>query len=664
MWALSSHLVSIIYALLIQASAALQNGRIHTSSWESTGAPKNTFATASKCQIFKTYPTINSESVCWAFENNLDSKHALTHSLFREVASHLRSNTASNGSRVTCLPFLIQRNIDDCNEPIVEFSCEDLKYALASDYLDACTGKNIRDGVAASASNDGEGGWRMEGLGSINTPSTQTGASTTNMHSNQHSFQSKRLHWDSVVDAKNTVVFNSAGAHISSQLAPTSLAALHGLNGAATGICLNLYVTKSDLLQSAPPHTDKQDVVVIQTQGRKRWRVYSPSDSAMKFHVDPFCRGKGDDELSVEMLSDEGSELLLDVTLLPGDVLFVPARFPHTTDTLDCYGEEDEESYYSAQDSGDGDYSYKKRPSSIHLTLGLDTHVWAMNYVSMRKLALRRFGVHDALVESNDFEADQQSSENMEQCVGRVNQLSYDLREGLFSSLDFNNTCYDSETSMAKNLLAFHDRINLECSVCDSDKKQQIHNHNSLTLDQCLSTVHHFQNVWQKIEIMHQKMYIAALMEERVRITEKGGWATNVGDFMVQKRAERLSIFRVFAFFEKLDKLREMLRAWGDGDPQGNTNARHIGESLPNLMEGDQVEANLLDARGRANTRTSALLGTTCYDRAAEKGSWSSAKVIKVRADGLFNLQLFDGTIENDIHRVDIKGPHGLGIFI
>ena len=72
-------------------------------------------------------------------------------------------------------------------------------------------------------SNDGEGGWRMEGLGSINTPSTQTSASATNMNSNQYSFQSKHLHWDSVLDAQNTVVFNSAGAHISSQLAPTSL---------------------------------------------------------------------------------------------------------------------------------------------------------------------------------------------------------------------------------------------------------------------------------------------------------------------------------------------------------------------------------------------------------------------------------------------------------
>jgi hypothetical protein len=145
------------------------------------------------------------------------------------------------------------------NMPIVEFTCDDLESALASDYLDACTGMSRRNtsNDDGNGDNDGDntstidddvqqGGWRMEELGSTGTAST---SSNSNLNSNpqDHSFQSKRLHWTSVLDAKNTVVFNSAGAHISSQLAPTSLAALHGLDGAATGVCLNLYVTKSDI---------------------------------------------------------------------------------------------------------------------------------------------------------------------------------------------------------------------------------------------------------------------------------------------------------------------------------------------------------------------------------------------------------------------------------
>ena len=80
-----------------------------------------------------------------------------------------------------------------------------------------------------------------------------------------HSFQAQRLHWKSVLNADHTITFNSAGAHVSSILSATSLAALHGLNGAAVGVCLNLYVTPVNVQTSAPPHTDKQDVVVVQT---------------------------------------------------------------------------------------------------------------------------------------------------------------------------------------------------------------------------------------------------------------------------------------------------------------------------------------------------------------------------------------------------------------
>jgi hypothetical protein len=600
-------------------------------------------------QLFKRYPLATPESLCWAYEQNIDGRHALTHSLFQEVGSHLRSNTAQNGSRAACSPFLIRRNADnvDADAHIIEFTYDDLECAIASDYLDACTGKSRNDD--ANSNFEQKGGWCMEGLGPTQGDISTSLNSNANEKDSQHSFQSKRLHWTSVLDAQNTIVFNSAGAYISSQLAPTSLAALHGLNGAATGVSLNLYVTKSDIRQSAPPHTDKQDVVVIQTQGRKKWRIYSPPDSAVKSHADSFCRGKGQDELSVQMLNDEGSELLLDVTLLPGDVLFVPARFPHTTDTLNCYDDIHSTSSASGIFDGDGDDGNKEKDASIHVTLGLDTHVWAMNYMSMRTLALRRFDIHDVL-ESDDRTVS--FDRNMDKCVGKVNQLSCDLREGLFSSLD--NTCCDGtlvleknmarSRMLAKNLLMFHERANIECGWVDK-------NHNSLTLDQCLETVIHFQTIAQKIIKSHDGMYIAALEEERRRDVEGGGWAMNVGDVMVKERADRLSIFRVPVFFEQLDELREELRAWGDreGDQVTSTgqSSRQPWMTLPIILNGDQVEANLLD---------NSYAGAKC--------SWLSAKIVKVRSDGLFNLQLFDGTMEEGVDRHDIKGPHGLGVFI
>jgi hypothetical protein len=670
----------VIYALHPQVSAALLQSPplfsrlayTNTLAFTRTSTNYNSHIKEQECeyghayahhqndpQLFKAYPLTKPKSMRWAFEQNLDSRHALTHSLFMEVASHLRSNTAPNGTRAACSPFLMKRDADDdVNVPIIKFTCDDLESALASDYLDACTGRSRNtsnedgDGDSTNRNDEQQGGWRMEGLGSARI---DTMTINSNLNSNEkknfqeHSFQSKRLHWTSVLDAQNTVVFNSAGAHMSSQLAPTSLAALHGLNGAATGVCLNLYTTKSDIRQSAPPHTDKQDVVVVQTQGRKRWRIYSPPDSALKLNADPFCRGKGEDELSVPMLSDERSELLLDVLLEPGDVLFVPARFPHTTDTLNCYDEN-----HSGGSGSDGNGGDKERERSIHLTLGLDTHVWAMNYMSMRTLVLRRFGIHDAL-DSNDSNTDH--DRNMDKCVGRVNQLSYDLREGLFSSLD--NNCNEvlvpeqnraRSRILATNLLAFHERSNHECGWVDTT-------HNSLTLDQCVETVTHFQTIGQKIKNSHNDMYIAAVEEERRRNVEGGGWALNVGDIMVKERADRLSIFRVPIFFEQLDKLREELRAWGDNQGNRLTPSRGVSSHptwtpLPTILNGDQVEAN--------------ILGSSAVDNVSDgiKSSWLSAKIVKVRSDGFFNLQLFDGTVEEGVARHDIKGPHGLGVFL
>ena len=301
--------------------------------------------------------------------------------------------------------------------------------------------------------------------------------------------------------------------------------------------------------------------------------------------------------------------------------------FPHTTDTLNCY--KDNEHYSNGRTISE-DSGYEEKKSLMHLTLGLDTHVWDMNYMSMRTLALRRFGMHDVLVEINSSIDD-----NLDRCEGKVNQLSYDLREGLFSSID---TTLDA-SEMAENLLAYHDQVNLECGADTS-----IH----LTFNQCLETVIHFQSIWQKIESTHKGMYTAALKEERTREVENGGWSMNVGDSMTKKRSDRLSIFRVPFFFEQLDILRQEHRVWG------SLERSKVEEALPNLLSGDQVEANLLDANACDSVGVDIK----------EKISWSSAKVIKVRPDGLYNLQLFDGTVENGIDRIDIKGPHGLGIFI
>lgn len=61
---------------------------------------------------------------------------------------------------------------------------------------------------------------------------------------------------------KGTVIFNTAGSHIP-KLASATLACC---DAAALPCALNMYVTAAGKRTSAPPHTDRQDVIVIQTQ--------------------------------------------------------------------------------------------------------------------------------------------------------------------------------------------------------------------------------------------------------------------------------------------------------------------------------------------------------------------------------------------------------------
>ena len=161
--------------------------------------------------------------------------------------------------------------------------------------------------------------------------------------------------------SRGTVSLNSAGFF----MAP--LASICGavLEAFQLPIWLNVYITEAGRQSSAPCHTDKQDVLAVQSTGRKRWRVFAPPSPASKIAADPWARGKGQDILSVE---DELGPALLDVTLSPGQLLYIPAGFPHVTDTIvDAEGE-----------------------PSVHLTLGVDTHVWDLNYASMRHSALKR----------------------------------------------------------------------------------------------------------------------------------------------------------------------------------------------------------------------------------------------------------------------------------
>jgi hypothetical protein len=91
---------------------------------------------------------------------------------------------------------------------------------------------------------------------------------------------------------------------------------------------VNAYVTPRSS-RGLGLHADGHDVFVLQVHGRKRWEVYRPGAGG-----DPRAPG----------------ERLLDVTLKPGDSLYVPLGFPHAV--------------------------WTEQSASAHLTVGVLTYKW------------------------------------------------------------------------------------------------------------------------------------------------------------------------------------------------------------------------------------------------------------------------------------------------
>ena len=79
---------------------------------------------------------------------------------------------------------------------------------------------------------------------------------------------------------------------------------------------------------SAPPHTDKQDVFVVQTQGAKHWRVFKPPSPSQKMNRDPYARGKGPDALTL----DELAPIFTSTLIMP--FLFVLIAYSSEAETL------------------------------------------------------------------------------------------------------------------------------------------------------------------------------------------------------------------------------------------------------------------------------------------------------------------------------------------
>jgi len=402
---------------------------------------------------------------------------------------------------------------------------------------------------------------------------------------------------------KGTVIFNTAGSHIP-KLAGATLACT---DAAALPCALNVYVTAAGQRTSAPPHTDRQDVIVVQTQGKKRWRVYSPPDPAMKPSADMYARGKGDDNLPLYSLEEGqyGCKKLLDVTLEAGDILFIPAAFPHTTDTV-------------------SDLEDVPENASIHLTFNFDTHVWDLNYLSARRLALRRAGVADSALG--------QQNEQDSQYIGEVNTLPKDIRDDLLSNLplDFLDDTKDLAGAV-ETVTAELERI---CKAVDEES------YNAAPPSIWKETVEKLQSQGMQLFDIHRDMYLAAIDEGRERKSEEAMTAHLTGDALARARAmtpekmQRLSLFRVQKYMEEITVPMKSLLDWAregsnsSGGEDANALPDNWAFTLP-VKVGDQVEADL-------------------------GGAFFPASVTKV-SSGSYDVNFFDGDSMDDLSRESIK---------
>ena len=537
--------------------------RPHTTSLHATVAPVET---SLQERVLQTIENGKAEALEYADMFDLGTSDAALYAYFAAIRQVVPLNLQGK-------PFLLRRDqLEAAWQGDLQwqrcFTDQDLQKATEDDFLDAARG-----------STDNRQGWKVT---DVSVPRGQ-------------SFEEARMTYDDVQTAleKGTVIFNAAGAHIPKLAGPC----LACSDATWLPCALNLYVTGPQMRTSAPPHTDKQDVAVIQSTGRKHWKVYSPAVNHPT--ADLFARGKGDDALPLHRLGDMGCELLLEATLQPGDVLFVPASFPHTTSTV--------------VDDDDNDETAE---TSIHLTLNIDHHVWELDYLSCRRLALRRAGVTDAVLG--------QSRPEENRYDGPVNALSYDLKAELFRELPLGLLDEAVDASTIEEVASELERISkavdtTSASLVDASIWKE--------------TIDRVRRQGMELLEIHRDMYLAALEEGRTRIEEDAMMA-HLGSpttTLTPERMQRLSVFRVKRYYDQIDASKKALEEWsyaGKAAAGDDALPTDWAFTLP-VKVGDQVEADL-------------------------GGAFFPATVARATG-GSYDVNFFDGDRETGLDRSQIK---------
>lgn len=120
----------------------------------------------------------------------------------------------------------------------------------------------------------------------------------------------------------------------------------------------NVYITPGNAV-GFTPHYDTHEVLVLQIAGTKHWRIEKPPAS-LPHRSQPF-----------DPRGHKPSDPLVELNLAPGDLLYLPRGYVHTTTT--------------------------SHSSSIHVTLGITVYTWVELIVEWAQLSRHTFNLRRAL---------------------------------------------------------------------------------------------------------------------------------------------------------------------------------------------------------------------------------------------------------------------------
>ena len=133
-------------------------------------------------------------------------------------------------------------------------------------------------------------------------------------------------------------------------------------------VSVNLYSTPENQKISLVPHSDFQCALMVQLEGRKRWRLWKLPDIWLPVRY-RHIRGRDDgDIVEKEWLG----EPYMDVILEPGDVLYVPRGCLHLTSTVGTASSTHNNKKTNNNNNNNNNKNEELPTPSIHLTVGME----------------------------------------------------------------------------------------------------------------------------------------------------------------------------------------------------------------------------------------------------------------------------------------------------